>query len=101
MIKVGKKSDRNAIYIGRPSPLGNPFPMQNHTTEERDRVCDLYQEWFDRKINAGDTEILAALHAIPHDAILGCYCFPLRCHGDTIKRYLDEHTSGISLFTYN
>ena len=41
-IKVGKKWDRGAVYVGRPSPLGNPFAMKSEA--DRDRVCDAYDK---------------------------------------------------------
>lgn len=95
------KTPRKAtkIYIGRGSPVGNPFPMRNRSREERDRVCDLYAEWFSMAVSAktkqGDSireylELIAA-SAKDGDVELMCFCAPKRCHGETIKRYLEEN----------
>lgn len=34
---------KNAVYIGRGSIFGNPFPMQNKSEQERERVCVEYR----------------------------------------------------------
>ena len=93
-ITVGKKWDRDAVYIGRPSPLGNPFWMRHE--EERDLVCDQYDEWFNHQVELRRPDVMHELNKLEHHARttgrmnLGCYCAPKRCHGDTIKRYLDN-----------
>ena len=94
MITVGKKWDKDAIYIGRGSPLGNPFVM--HTEEDRNVVCDKYEEWFNKQVQEGNTHILKELRRIYllakiQDIVLGCYCSPKRCHGETIKKFLDKY----------
>jgi hypothetical protein len=95
-ITIGKKWDKDAIYIGRGSPLGNPFATKNMSQEERDRVCDAYETWFHVKVTEGDTDVLAELsriHLIANikPVTLGCYCSPKRCHGETIKAFLDQY----------
>lgn len=94
-ITIGKMWDKGAIYIGRSSPLGNPFAMKNITQEERERVCDAYKTWFKGKVEANDPAIMDELRRIytltKNDAVtLGCFCTPKRCHGETIKAFLDE-----------
>jgi hypothetical protein len=96
MIRVGHKWEAGAEYIGRGSPLGNPFSMHGKSDIERDNVCDAYQEYFDAKIAAEDPVImgeLRRLYTIAKDGelLLGCFCSPKRCHGDTIKSFLDKH----------
>lgn len=39
-----------AIYIGRGSIFGNPFPMQNKSHDERLRVCMEYRTYLANKI---------------------------------------------------
>lgn len=39
-------STKPHYYIGRPSPLGNPFAMTVKTIQERNRVCDGYESYF-------------------------------------------------------
>lgn len=93
-IIVGKKYDVDAYYIGRGTPLGNPFVMKNYSDEERNRVCDEYEVWFNKQIEDNNPKVMKELDKIMEILkrddiiILGCFCAPKRCHGDTIKRYL-------------
>lgn len=102
MIKVVKKGYRpetgTLVYIGRGSPLGNPFRMGASSQVERDRVCDLYIPWIQGKIQAKDKEVCGALNHIytlakKGDVYLECFCAPLRCHGDTVKEIVDSAIS--------
>ena len=44
MITVGnKKHGACGVYVGRPSPLGNPFAMQGEA--ERAAVIRAYEDW--------------------------------------------------------
>lgn len=86
------------VYIGRPSPLGNPFAIGRDGT--RGQVIEQYDTWL--------TEQIATFtcHGVESDAvkemnrlwllanandglILVCWCKPKDCHGDVVKRYLD------------
>lgn len=92
-ISVGHKWAPGAVYIGRPSPLGNPFVMKNEA--ERDRVCDAYEAWFEAQVKLKTPEVMQELRKLyklskQGHVVLGCYCAPKRCHGDTIKRWLEE-----------
>lgn len=92
MIIVGKKWDTDAQYIGRGSPLGNPFPMNSEA--DRDIVCDAYHEWIWDKIETGNGTVIDELNRLKDlsetsDLVLGCFCSPKRCHGDTIKEILE------------
>ena len=93
LIKVGKHSENNSEYIGRSSPLGNPYIMMDNSKIERNRVCDLYELWFNEKIQKDDPVVMKELDRLykiagNNNLILGCFCSPLRCHGETIKNYL-------------
>ena len=95
-ILVGKKWDKGAHYIGRGSVLGNPFPMQNQSDVERNRVCVEYAHWICAKIEAKDPAVLNELRIIQHKSeaglvVLGCFCHPKQCHGDFIKQIIDHH----------
>lgn len=97
MIRVGKKWEKGAIYVGRGSPLGNPFPMSGE--EERDYVCDSYEVWIQDKIATGYKPVLNELARLTvlsqkGDLILGCFCAPKRCHADTIKKLVEEGKFG-------
>lgn len=75
------------VYVGRPSVLGNPFPM--HKESERDKVCDLYAGWLREqwKTNPKVREELLRLARLARSGPLElvCYCAPRRCHADFIK----------------
>ena len=81
------------IKIDRSSVLGNPFYM--HNENDRDLVCDKYEAYFYKKINEGtDTAFIEELDRIYiiascHNVTLLCWCYPLRCHGETIKEYIN------------
>ena len=72
-----------AVYIGRPSKWGNPHPM--HGESDRDRVCDLFEEYL-----AGRPDLQAAARRELKGKDLVCHCFPKRCHGFTLIRIANE-----------
>lgn len=88
------KRDPDSIYIGRGSILGNPDRM--YTEDERDKVCDSYEVYFQKKIDEQDPEFIDELARLTESAYingyvrLGCFCAPRRCHGDTVARFLNS-----------
>jgi hypothetical protein len=65
-----------AVYIGRGSPWGNPFPIKSDWS--RDRVCDAFED-----------HVLPDLDVEPlRGKVLVCFCAPLRCHGHAIMKKL-------------
>lgn len=79
------------VYCGRPcagwrgSVLANPFRVRRGASwEEREACLDRYHDWLVGRVRAGDEAIIAALSAIEHDTVLGCWCAPLRCHCSVI-----------------
>lgn len=93
-IIIGKRWDKGAVYIGRGSPLGNPYPINE--SQSRDMVCDAYEQWFAQQITVRNNAVMHELSRLEQilrtngRLVLGCYCAPKRCHGETIKRYLEE-----------
>lgn len=89
-------------YVGRPSPLGNPFPIREDCN--RAAAIEKFREWLReivRKARAG--EVLEGTHAAAWaemvmlyeashrgDVNLLCYCKPLPCHADVIKVALES-----------
>jgi hypothetical protein len=82
----------NAHYKLVASPLANIFHAD--TESDRDRVCDLYEQYFDVQVKLHDKlfmdelERLLALYLEHGKLELMCWCKPKRCHCDTIQRYL-------------
>ena len=72
-----------ARYIGRGTPLGNPFTAQQY---EVDEALDLYRRWLWKKIRGGDEAVLAELRRITPETKLVCSCKPKPCHGDVVVR---------------
>jgi len=85
---VNKRSYRgNGVYIGRPSPLGNPFVIGKDGT--RDQVIEKYRHWLYGKMTKpgiiGDAKIMRALAALNEDSVLICWCAPRACHGSVVE----------------
>lgn len=74
------------VYIGRPSPAGNPFKIGPDGT--REDVMAKYQKYFDHRMTH-DLLFRACIHEMS-GKILGCYCKLLPCHGDIIAEYLNR-----------
>lgn len=73
---------RPNIYIGRGSPLGNPFTLREHGSEALSKFrAHLWQ-----KIRAGDSVVMRELDRITADHHLVCSCKPGPCHGDVIVK---------------
>ena len=81
-------------YIGRPSPLGNPFVIGEDG--DRIQVIAKYEKWLRKKIKEKNKKVMDRLTALfmfvddDEDLELWCWCAPLPCHGDVIKKILLE-----------
>jgi len=75
-------------YIGRPALFGNPFVIGPDTS--RSTVIRLYERYARSK-----PSLLQLISALPEDAVLGCFCYPLDCHGDVIIKLWMEIKQGI------
>lgn len=77
---VNLRDEPYDIYIGRPSLFGNPFEIGKHGS--RQDVITKHILWV-----AGQPNILSALPSL-RNKILGCFCKPKICHGDTLCQLL-------------
>jgi hypothetical protein len=93
MIRVGNKrhGDRG-IYVGRPSPLGNPFALYR----EADRAALIrdYEDWLAEQLLDEDSPASRGIHRLAalarkQDLCLVCFCAPKACHADVIKRTIE------------
>ena len=79
-------------YVGRPSPLGNPFKLKREL--DRDAVIALYEIWLRERIADRDKKVcdeLNRLYLIARDTgllELVCWCAPKHCHADVIRKVL-------------
>ena len=74
--------------------LGNKFYMKAEAY--RNKVCDDYANWFNAKVNNNDISVMQELNRIlniarNNDIALGCWCYPKRCHSETIKAWLENN----------
>ena len=67
--------------IDRNSEWGNPFEMP--ADGDRDIVCDSFEIFFPRKFSLHNR--LDELRG----KVLGCWCYPQRCHGDYLAQKLE------------
>ena len=107
MITVTNK--HHTFYIGRGSPLGNPFVIGTHGT--RDEVIEKYRIYLLDKIQNKDKIICEELRKIytaglQYNVYLQCFCigFAENCHGLVIKEILESRAKElgkINLITNN
>jgi hypothetical protein len=74
------------VYIGRPSPWGNPFAIGRDGT--RAEVIEKYRRWI-----TGPDRVAVALRANLHrlrGRRLVCWCAPAPCHGDVLAELADK-----------
>lgn len=73
---VNVRHEKPDIFIGRPSPWGNPFVIGRDGT--REEVIAKYRVWI--------TQSPQRLNSVSllKGKSLGCFCFPLACHGDVL-----------------
>lgn len=88
-----KRTSDSFVYIGRPSPLGNPFKLEKGM--KKGSTLQKYEAWLRNKISNKDPEVCKELNRLYKLAKkgslnLGCWCSPSPCHGDIIKKILEE-----------
>ncbi len=92
------------FYIGRGSALGNPFTSIKDRKTKADFICDSreesiekYKDYLIQKIYEKAPVITNELNKIwkankNNDVFLVCYCSPKSCHGDVIKKAIENST---------
>jgi len=77
------------VYIGRGSKWGNPFVLGYDGT--REQVIAKYEIYIRRTKSLMD--------ALPElvGKVLGCYCYPLPCHGDVLLKLLKEQDTMLGI----
>ena len=86
--KYKVESTKGTTYIGRGSPLGNPFPI----TKELPRLEAIakYKVYLIQRILSNNDIILNALKSLTNDSKLLCFCAPAPCHGNIVKDIWEE-----------
>lgn len=83
---IGGQGD-NWVYIGRPSPFGNPYVIGHGDIVDRRAAVLAYRRYFGARL-AEDPGFKAAVDVL-RGMVLVCHCKPLACHGDVIAEYLN------------
>jgi hypothetical protein len=80
LLTWARKTDR-FVRIDRNSELGNPFELG--PDGDRDTVCDSFEIYFGRKYSLHD-RVLGL-----EGKVLGCWCYPERCHGNHFIKLIE------------
>lgn len=88
---VNKHHGETGEYIGRGSPLGNPYPIEGRNT--RDVVIEKYDHWLTQQIRIENPVVIGELERLGNLALQGplklqCFCAPQACHGHKIADVL-------------
>lgn len=89
---VNKHHGTQGEYIGRGSPLGNPYKLNDN--EPRGSTIMRYSRYLYTKVRERDEAICNELQRLAELAMEGplnlqCFCHPQPCHGDVIKELLE------------
>jgi hypothetical protein len=103
MIRVINKRhhpDADGEYIGRPSPLGNPFSHIKSSkyasimVSTRREAVSRYREWLEEQPE--DSEAKKAFRNLvekykrDNELVLICWCAPADCHGHVLADMIEE-----------
>lgn len=86
--------DKGDFYLGRTSPLGNPYYMSEES--KRDEVCDSFEVYFNKLLKSNtfrEDQVLLLRrmrnkHVLTGELTLLCHCYPKRCHTETIRDFI-------------
>lgn len=91
------KPTNNDIFIGRGSPLGNPYSHLRSSKENiinvatREEAIKKYADWLDDQYNTS-ASVKTVIDGLVQRELRGestnlvCYCAPSPCHGEIIKQ---------------
>lgn len=86
-------------YIGRAmprrpgSPLGNPYKLR--LACEREAMVAKYETWLRARLEADTPQRreIERLADYSENLVLLCWCAPELCHGDVVKKIIEERLS--------
>lgn len=87
--RLSEEEQRECVYIGRGSPLGNPYKLKPWGPYERGETIELYRGWLLHEARTNEA-VKRALNEIWRRVKRGervrllCFCKPAACHGDVI-----------------
>lgn len=95
-------SEQNNFYVGRGSPLGNPYTHDGKRSSlaklsfpNREDAIDAYREYFKQMYKLDDNfkkafDEIYDKYKNGEDIYLQCFCKPLPCHADIIAEELQK-----------
>lgn len=98
---VNKHHRAQGEYIGRGSPLGNPYSHMKGTkalylVRNRQEAVEKYHDWLKERLeDRSNHAVVGELHRLMQIALregelnLLCFCAPRACHGDVVKQVLE------------
>ena len=91
----------DAVYVGRGTPLGNPYSHQSGTTAEhrvktRAEAIEKYREWLKEQLGYGGLtrktfDGLVQFYVDFGELTLACSCVPEACHAEVIRDLILEY----------
>lgn len=105
IVRNGSKRQPGFVreYVGRPGPLGNPYShIKTPGTilvSSRHEAIMKYREWLDLELQKpyGGSIVRRFMRNLYVDYVsnginleLECWCWPLECHANVIKEYLES-----------
>ena len=93
---ANKRTKPIGEYVGRPSPLGNPFAIGRDG--DRTEVIAKYRKWLWNNLDYGtpqqiELDRLAEKFIAQRGLTLVCWCAPLPCHADVIASAIEWRNS--------
>ena len=99
------KYSGDGVYIGRGSPLGNPYTHYKTPTKaqfvvsSRREAIEKFEDWLENQPEDSsarkELNRLTDLYANAGSLVLICSCAPLECHGHVISRMIMENVNRV------
>lgn len=91
MAKRRNAEAAGVIYCGRGTAVGNkwshlPSTAACYRVATREEAIARYRLWLWRQLQIKNPAVLAFFGRLSEDSVLGCWCVPLACHGEVIRR---------------
>jgi len=80
---INIKEDNYDVYVGRGSNWGNPFMIGRDGT--REQVIKRFIAFYKNSHSKQAKFMRDNIHTLK-GKVLGCHCYPQRCHGDYLAR---------------
>lgn len=112
VVNIKSNPRKDYEYIGRGSPLGNPFVFRNsshpdaiYRVETREEAICKFEKYLEVKVSDCDPTFCDALNELiiknlrGETVRLGCYCKPQSCHGDVILAFVERQRYCLNWFS--